>query len=120
QNGEPVDIVRQKGDPSADKGGVKRAYEVIEDLMLLANEIVASDLSARGIPTLFRVHGAPDVGKLAELSTVAEAFGKPLEEGADTDPRKLAELLKAIQGTPLEQPLGYLALRAMQQATYGV
>ncbi|MFO0685323.1 MAG: VacB/RNase II family 3'-5' exoribonuclease [Sandaracinus sp.] len=115
ERGEPVDVVRQKGDP-----GVKRAYEVVEDLMLLANETVAADLSARGIPTLYRVHGQPDAGKLAELATVAEAFGKPLEEGAETHPGRLAELLRAIAGTPLEQPLGYLALRAMQQATYGV
>jgi ribonuclease R len=113
--GEPVDVVRQKGVP-----GVKRAYEVVEDMMLLANEIVAADLGKKGIPTLFRVHGQPDAGKLAELSVVAEAFGKPLEEGAESSPKKLAELLRAIAGTPLEQPLGYLALRAMQQATYGV
>ncbi len=115
ERGEPVDVVRQKGAP-----GVKRAYEVVEDLMLLANETVAADLSARGIPTLYRVHGQPDAGKLAELATVAEAFGKPLEEGAESHPGRLAELLRSIAGTPLEQPLGYLALRAMQQATYGV
>ncbi len=115
ERGEPVDVVRQKGD-----AGVKRAYEVIEDLMLLANEIVAADLSSRGIPTLFRVHGQPDPGKIAELAAVAEAFGKPFHDEGEITPGKLAELLRSIQGTPLEQPLGYLALRAMQQATYGV
>lgn len=115
ENGEPIDVVRQKGDP-----GVKRAYEVIEDLMLLANEIVADDLSQRGIPTLYRVHGQPDAGKISELAAVAEAFGKPFEDDGEITPGKLAELLRSIQGTPLEQPLGYLALRAMQQATYGV
>ena len=116
EKGEPRDVVRQKGAP-----GVKRAYEVIEDLMLLANEIVAQDLSARGLPTLFRVHGQPDAGKIAELARVAEALGKPLDDdGKDITPGKLAELLKSIAGTPLEQPLGYLALRSMQQATYGV
>jgi ribonuclease R len=114
ERGEPSDVAKQKGDP-----GVKRAYEVIEDLMLLANETVAADLSARGIPTLFRVHGAPDPRKMDELAMVAEAFGKPLEEGAESSPGKLAHLLRSIAGTPLEQPLGYLALRAMQQATYG-
>lgn len=115
ERGEPRDVVRQKGD-----AGVKRAYEVVEDLMLLANEIVASDLSARGIPTLFRVHGKPDAGKIAELATLAEAFGKPLGDTSEVTPGMLADLLRSIAGTPLEQPLGYLALRSMQQATYGV
>jgi ribonuclease R len=88
--------------------------------MLLANETVAADLSQRGIPTLFRVHGKPDAGKIAELSVVAEAFGKPLDASEEITPGMLADLLRSIAGTPLEQPLGYLALRAMQQATYGV
>lgn len=132
EKGEPIDVVRQRDTPSPHGGGrphatgslgvggVKRAYEVIEDLMLLANEIVAADLSNRGIPTLYRVHGQPDAGKIAELAAVAEAFGKPFHDEGEITPGKLAELLRSIKGTPLEQPLGYLALRAMQQATYGV
>jgi ribonuclease R len=115
--GEPVDVIRQKGDP-----GVKRAYEVVEDFMLLANEIVAGDLSRRGIPTLYRLHGAPEPAKMAEFAAVAEAFGKKIDLGEDDrpTPKMLADLLAEIRGTPLETPLGYLLLRSMQQATYGV
>jgi ribonuclease R len=117
EKGEPVDVFRQKGDP-----GVKRAYEVVEDFMLLANEIVAGDLSRRGIPTLYRLHGAPEPAKMAEFASVAEAFGKKIDLGEDDrpTPKQLADLLVEIRGTPLETPLGYLLLRSMQQATYGV
>lgn len=117
ERGEPTDVIRQKGDP-----GVKRAYEVVEDFMLLANEIVAGDLSRRGIPTLYRLHGAPDAAKMAEFAAVAEAFGKKIDLGEDDrpTPKQLADLLAEIRGTPLETPLGYLLLRSMQQATYGV
>jgi ribonuclease R len=112
---EPSDVVRQKGDP-----GVKRAYEMIEDLMLLANETVGEELSRRGIAAPFRVHGRPDAARIAQFGAVAEAFGLQLPEDAGAHPKQLQSVLAEIAGTPHEGPLGYLLLRAMQQAVYAV
>ncbi|MCA9603249.1 MAG: RNB domain-containing ribonuclease, partial [Myxococcales bacterium] len=53
--GEPIDVYRSREDP-----GIRKAYAVIEDFMLLANEVVAEDLHRRGMPALYRVHGKPD------------------------------------------------------------
>jgi ribonuclease R len=115
ESGEPRDVVQQKGD-----AGVKRAYELIEDLMLLANETVAEHLSKRGLPAIYRVHGKPDAGKIAQFAAVAEALGVRLENDEDPTPKELQTALAKIEGTPLEGVLGYLLLRSMQQATYQV
>lgn len=115
ESGEPRDVVEQKGD-----AGVKRAYELIEDLMLLANETVAEHLSKRGLPAIYRVHGKPDAGKIAQFAAVAEALGLRLENDEDPSPKELQAVLAKIEGTPLEGVLGYLLLRSMQQATYQV
>jgi ribonuclease R len=115
EGGEPVDIVRSRSDP-----GVKRAYEIVEDLMLLANEVVAQDLTRRKLPAIFRIHGKPDPRKVETFAAVAEAFGHALEEGAAESPRKLQRFLAKIAGTPHAHSLGFLLLRSMQQATYDV
>jgi ribonuclease R len=124
EHGEPRDVVEQKGDP-----GVKRAYELIEDLMLLANETVAEHLAKQGLPAIYRVHGKPDAGKIAQFSAVAEALGlfrgagpKGLDFESDEgpSPKELQAVLHRIAGTPLEGVLGYLLLRSMQQASYQV
>ncbi len=115
EDGEPRDVVQQKGD-----AGVKRTYELIEDLMLLANETVAEHLSKQGLPAIYRVHGKPDAGKVAQFAAVAEAFGLHLENDEDPTPKELQAVLARIEGTPLEGVLGFLLLRSMQQASYQV
>ena len=115
EQGEPRDVVVSKSD-----AGVKRAYELIEDLMLLANETVAEHLTKNALPGIFRVHGRPDDRKLEQFSAVAQSFGYNLGPVDDLGPKELAGFLKSIEGTPLEGPLGMMLLRSMQQATYQV
>lgn len=112
---EPVDVVQQKGD-----AGVKKAYETIEDLMLLANETVGGELARRSLAAPFRVHGKPDAARVMQFAQVAEAFGLALPEDAVENPKALQEVLAQIAGTPHEGALGYLLLRSMQQAIYSL
>lgn len=114
-HGEPTDIIRSRSNP-----GVKEAYEIVEDLMLLANEVIAADLTRRKLPAIFRIHGKPDPRKVELFSSVAEAFGHAVEEGAAESPKKLQKVLAQLAGTPHAQSLAFLLLRSMQQATYGV
>lgn len=114
-DGEPIDIRRSRTDP-----GVRKAYGMIEDLMLLANEVVATDLSRRGIPAIYRVHGQPDASKIELFAELANSLGYVLDEDAATKPGKLAAFLKSVEGTSHAQALNFLLLRAMQQATYDV
>ena len=115
EKGEPRDVIRSRANL-----GLKQAYEIVEDLMLLANEVIAEDLTRRKLPAIYRVHGQPDPKKVLTFGAVAEAYGHALEEDAHESPKKLQKILAEIAGTENAHALGYLLLRAMQQATYDV
>ncbi|HEX7479992.1 MAG TPA: ribonuclease R [Polyangiales bacterium] len=110
---EPIDIERSRKDP-----GIRIAYNMIEELMLLANEVVAADLSKRRVAAIYRVHGAPSEEKVLAFAELARSLGFDLDEDVGEQPGKLARFLASVAGTPHAELLGYLMLRAMQQATY--
>ncbi len=112
-NREPVSIVRSREDP-----GVRDAYRLVEEMMLLANEVVAKDLRKHGVPALYRVHGKPDREKMETFCRLAESLGYDIDVDAATDSKRLARFLQQIEGTPQASMLRYLLLRAMQQAIY--
>jgi ribonuclease R len=113
ETGHPVDVERSRKDP-----GVARAYGMIEELMLLANEVVAQDLTERGLPTIYRVHPAPDPERIETFCALAKALGFEIASDVAEHPKKLARFLAGIHGTPHATALGYLLLRSMQQASY--
>ncbi len=115
QTREPVDVARRAQD-----AGVKRAYQLIEELMLLANETVAHWCGERGVPTIFRVHAPPDEQKLERFAAMCEALGINFDIEDTRDPKKLGQLLKSFSDHPLAPVLSSLLLRSMKQATYDV
>ncbi|RLB49397.1 MAG: ribonuclease R [Deltaproteobacteria bacterium] len=110
---EPIDVYRQKGDP-----GIRQAYNLVEEMMLLANETVAEDLERRGMPAVYRVHGIPDEKKLLKVTEVAHALGEVLSPDDAVVPKELAKFVRRIEGKPNARTIHYLLLRAMQQAAY--
>jgi|HubBroStandDraft_1064217.scaffolds.fasta_scaffold21572_2 ribonuclease R len=110
---EPIDVARRAGDP-----GVKKAYQLIEELMLLANEVVARWCQERDLPTIFRVHAPPDEQKLERFARMCEQLSIPFDIEDTRDPRKLGDLLKSFADNPLAPVLNSLLLRSMKQATY--
>jgi ribonuclease R len=113
--GRCVDVIRARGNP-----GIKKAYNLIEELMLLANEVVAEDLTGKTVPTVYRVHGVPDEAKLDRFASVAETMGVPFDVELARDPKALGKFLKAIATHEQANVLNSLLLRAMKQATYDV
>jgi ribonuclease R len=112
---EPIDVVRRATDP-----GVKKAYQLIEELMLLANETVARWCQERDIPTIYRVHQPPDEQKLDRFAAMCDALGIDFDVENTRDPKKLCELLKSFSEHPLAPVLNSLLLRSMKQATYDI
>jgi ribonuclease R len=112
---EPVDVMRRAQDP-----GVKQAYQLIEELMLLANEIVANFCQQQDIPTIYRVHSPPDEQKLDRFAAMCDSLGIDFDVEDTRDPRKLGVLLKSFSDHPLAPVLNSLLLRSMKQATYDV
>ncbi len=111
----PIDVERRTRDP-----GVAKAYQLIEELMLLANEQVASWLLERAAPAIFRNHGAPDEAKLQKLAAACEVLDVPFEAEDALEPKKLVRFLKKIAHHPKKQVIHGLLLRSMRQAVYDV
>ncbi len=114
-NVEPVNVYRAKEDP-----GIKRAYSMVEEMMLLANEAVAKYMHDKNLPSIYRVHGKPDQEKLALFVKMARSLGHVIDEEEAADPKKLSKFLSKIEKESESGALNYLLLRAMQQAIYSV
>ena len=115
KTGAPIDVVRRAKDP-----GVKRAYQMVEELMLLANELVAEWLSDKGALGVFRVHAAPEIEKLERLGMVAEKLGVAVNLDHLRDPEGLSRWLLQIAEHPRKNVLEQLALRSLKQAFYDI
>jgi ribonuclease R len=95
------------------------AHRLIEEFMLLANETVAGHLVNNGVPSLHRVHEAPDLKKVAEFEAFIEPLGYGLgAEGRSVTPKNFQKLVDRIRGKPEERPIAMLMLRTMQKARY--
>ena len=111
--GEPKEIVQSRKDP-----GIRQAYRIVEDMMLVTNETVAAHIKRHAAPGVFRVHGKPDPERISMFCQVAKSFGYELEEESAATPKQLSKFLRQIEGTNEASLLRYLLLRAMQQAIY--
>jgi ribonuclease R len=113
--GMPVDVARRAQDP-----GIKRAYSMVEELMLLANEVVARYLGQKRSPAIYRVHAKPDQKKLERLALVARKLGVEIDLDALGEARGVSQWLAKIQKHPRRGVLEMLLLRSLKQAVYDV
>lgn len=111
----PTDIVQSRIDP-----GMKKAYSVIEELMLLANEVIAEYCEKHQVTTVYRTHGSPDEDGIAKLCAVARALGYDLEPEEAENPKKLGKFLRKIAKDPAAKIISFLLLRTLPQARYGI
>ena len=93
----------------------QESHRLIEAFMLRANEAVARYAERRGLPVLFRCHGAPDLQKLHFFSKAVKALGLSMGKA---NPREFSRLLGLVREKPEERLLEHLLLRSMSQAVY--
>lgn len=111
----PVDIVKRAKDP-----GVAKAYQIVEEFMLLANEAVATFLIQHDLPGIYRHHAQPDPEKLARLAELCDRIGVELDADIGTDPKALGAFLRKTATHPRKQVLHMVLMRSMKQAVYDV
>ncbi|MEM6788092.1 MAG: VacB/RNase II family 3'-5' exoribonuclease [Myxococcota bacterium] len=109
----PVAIAERRDDP-----GVRKAYRLIEEMMLLANETVAAYALEHQIPVVYRVHGVPDPDKLARFALAADQLGVDFDPEVAESPRALSKFMRRLEAHPKRDVLQNLLLRSMQQASY--
>ena len=123
ENNEPTEIFFHK---SLDTN------HLIEEFMLLANRIVASEIGKRksGLPTpdsdkparpfVYRVHDNPDPEKIGKLSQFIKRFGLNLKisSNSKTTHKHINALLDDCQGRPCQTLVETLTIRSMAKAVY--
>jgi len=95
------------------------AHRIIEEFMLAANEVVASELVVANQPGIFRVHQQPDPQKLEDLREILKEFKLTLRgDLEEMRPGELQRVMKSVEGTPEERFLSNIVLRSMKRAYY--
>jgi len=95
------------------------AHRIIEEFMLAANEVVASELVFANQPGIFRVHQQPDPQKLQDLREILKEFKLTLRgDLEEMRPGELQRVLKSVEGTAEERFLTNIVLRSMKRAFY--
>lgn len=100
------------------KPEIARAYNLIEELMLAANEAVARIGVRARLPLLYRVHAPPDEARVERFCAIAGLLGVDVEPEALQAPKAMQTFLKRVAKHPRSGPLHGLLLRALAQAEY--
>ena len=94
------------------------AHKLIEECMIAANVASARYLVRHKMPTLFRVHGAPDAEKVEEVREFLKELGLPLSRSKNPKAKDYAELLGKVRGRPDEHLINTVLLRSLPRAEY--
>jgi ribonuclease R len=98
----------------------KDANHLIEEYMLLANREVARFIKSRHLPCVNRIHEEPGEEKLEHVKTFIAGLGYMINYGSTAEKTKLAinQLMRDSKGTPEENIITTLVIRAQQKAKY--
>ena len=115
-----VQIVVDAQGITLDVRPVKRheSYNLIEELMILANESIADHMAYLGRLFIYRIHEVPDEEKMKDLALFAATFGHRFRWTKGTSPAALQSLLARVRGRPEEHIIAMFLLRSMKKAVY--
>src|SRR5260370_39004432 len=89
------------------------AHRLIEEFMLAANEMVATELVMAHQPGIFRGHQQADPRRLEDLREILSEFKLKMRvDVEEIRPGELQRILKAVAGTPEERFLTNIILRS--------
>jgi ribonuclease R len=107
------DIVRAKGAENE-----KRAYHLVEEFMIAANEAVGAFFRSRGLPTVWRVHAAPKRDRVESLAEVLSSYGISVDVDSALTPQGMQQVLDELAEHEASRALTFLLLRTLKQAAY--
>ena len=94
------------------------SHKIVEELMIVANMVVATHMQKNEWPVLYRVHDRPDPKKVKRFIALAERLlGRSFRHRRIT-PKFLSEVVRQFRGRPEETLMNYLLLRSMARAEY--
>ena len=99
--------------------GTGRSENIIEEMMLLANESAATFALEKHLPFCFRVHEPPSPDKLQNLAELLAAIGQSKRDiQPGVSPTRLAQVLEGVRGTKYQMIVNSQMLRTMSKAKY--
>ncbi|MGI6781839.1 MAG: ribonuclease R family protein [Acholeplasmataceae bacterium] len=94
------------------------AERLIEALMILANETVATHLNNLNYPSVYRIHEAPDFEKLQESIKMISKLGFKSNLKDYKNPKNIARLVNMANNTRYRHIVSQLVLKSMKRAVY--
>jgi len=107
------DVVRARSSEE-----MSRAYNLIEEMMVAANEAIGQLAMKAKLPLPYRVHDRPDEEKLAALCTAALSLGIKVNPESLQTSRGVQKFLGKMSGRDRADAMHSMMLRAMAQADY--
>ena len=114
-NGKPIGITIKES---------KESHQLIEELMLLANQLIAQKMGQvkikkETLPFPYRVHDQPNEEKLAPFIVFAKKHGYAFDISTPLQTaHSFNDLMKAAQQSPERHVLEQLGIRTMAKAVY--
>lgn len=114
-------IINKDGNPKSIKSKkIVKSHHLVEELMLLANRIIAKEFGKefKGFP--FRNHDTPKEIDISDIrqTLIQSSLPKNIKQKLMNKNIKLHSMLKLISGLKVERLFSQLALRAMPKANY--
>ncbi len=93
--------------------------QLIEDLMIQANELVTLKAREKGIPFFYRIHESPKIKRIEEFIRLSEMMGYPCDFSSfSLEPKKLQKHMNNVKEDNKKEILSYYLLRALAKARY--
>lgn len=97
------------------------AEQMIEQLMITANQAAAKLAKENGIPFVYRVHELPNPERVDSLIEIVGALGlnpRSLKHQGDITTADFADIMNQANGTPAQKVISHQLLRTMAKARY--
>jgi ribonuclease R len=94
------------------------AHRLIEECMIAANVQAAKFLKKHKIPTLYRVHGAPEEDRLEKLREFLRGFAISLPQNRPITPVDLSAVLHKSNASEEARLIETVVVRSLPQAVY--
>jgi ribonuclease R len=112
-DGRPIKVIKKE---------IKDSNMLVEEYMLLANKIVATNIakpkSGTMRPFVYRIHDLPDPEKVYEFSRFVKTLGYSFDPNSNSKAIQFQKLIKEVKGKEEETLINELAIRSMAKAAY--
>ena len=113
----PAKVIEKKSTP---------ATQLIEEFMLITNKTIAEHLRKlskeykllNNLPFIYRIHDLPDDEKLQNVLNFIDNSTNSKTHKRNLTSKQLNEILQKFKGSPIENTVNQLMIRAMSKAEY--